>query len=185
MTDDSLYRIEWAQNPLASCVVLTDKGRIRLQLGIAIDYLYEARASISLALRDKKFHWIEHFEYRGPEDVEMILQREAGRCEKDLLDIHCGDCTCVPAPCSKCHAEGMLGVDTIKGLGKHPGHKVQSIFWKGATLGQVIQKLDTEPITPTWGIPKDWAPHMERWEQERHDAVQWLRAYQQEHFSHD
>ena len=27
---------------------------------------------------------------------------------------HVGDCTCVPCSCSKCHAEYLIGIDTIK-----------------------------------------------------------------------
>lgn len=61
----------------------------------------------------------------------------------DLLSSHGGDCTCFPASCSKCHAENMLGVDTISGLGKHSGNYVFAMFRgeEPKTCAQVIATM--------------------------------------------
>lgn len=61
----------------------------------------------------------------------------------DLLSSHGGDCTCFPASCSKCHAESMLGIDTIPGLGKHSGNYIFAMFRgpEAKTCTQVIAEM--------------------------------------------
>src|SRR6185369_3125953 len=46
----------------------------------------------------------------------------------ELAGEHSGDCVCFPCSCVKCHAESLLGVDTIPGLGKHSAYKVGAAF---------------------------------------------------------
>jgi hypothetical protein len=77
---------------------------------------------------------------------------------------HSGDCTCFPCSCGKCHAEGMLGLDTTKGLSKYMASKIERAFsykdgdvWKQRTLEEVLErmrgydpKITDEGVDPGW-----------------------------------
>lgn len=105
---------------------------------------------------------------------------------KSLLDIHLGDCTCVPCSCDKCHAESLLGIDTIKGLGKHEGSKVSGAFdmkpggVDGRTLDEAIERLEQYKPAADW---EGWEAHAERWEREAKNALAWLKEYKDQHFN--
>ncbi len=113
---------------------------------------------------------------------------------------HCGDCTCVPCSCSKCHAENLLGIDTRKGLGKHEAYKIQGAFRKDKegmyydrnnqrTISEAIEILKNHDTNPT--KPKDWPDmvgfesHIPRWNKEAVNAIEWLENYRDEHFKVD
>lgn len=42
---------------------------------------------------------------------------------------HCGDCTCVPCSCTRCHMERLLGIDTLP-VGKHVAYRLRDL-WLG------------------------------------------------------
>lgn len=42
---------------------------------------------------------------------------------------HVGDCTCVPASCSRCHAESALGLNTFP-FSKHVGHALSEMAFQ-------------------------------------------------------
>ncbi len=99
---------------------------------------------------------------------------------------HMGDCTCVPCSCMRCHAEEMLGINTIKGLGKHQASKVLGAFGKDGnrTIDEAIASLDVTPEynkSPTWPDSLDYNIHIPRWESERKSAAALLRTYKEEH----
>ncbi len=107
-----------------------------------------------------------------------------------LMDSHCGDCTCVPSSCDKCHAEELLGIHTMKGLGKHQAVKIHSAFgeymkpWKRKrNIHEVIEyleKYDVAKDPPDW---KGWEREVDRWNKEAKDACKWLKNYRNEHFN--
>lgn len=176
MNQAELFSVEWAENPLTSKIHLTDVGRLRVKVGIAIDWVYGAKASIQLARDHNDLTWLRHVDPET-DDVDAAMEANLARCEADLRDVHCGDCTCVPASCMRCHAESLLGFSTTEGLGKHEGHCIQSAFSEGRTTIDEALSYLASPVRPTWGTPEDWAPHMERWALERANALEWLSAY--------
>lgn len=109
---------------------------------------------------------------------------------------HLGDCTCFAMSCSKCHAESLFGIDTIKGLGKHQAHKVQGAFSNGkdgdvwlpeASLDEAISRLENYNPTkgPAWArfSQGDFDAHVPRWKAEAASAAAWLKNYRSEHFA--
>jgi len=113
----------------------------------------------------------------------------------ELKSPHIGDCTCFAMSCSKCHVEDMLGINTIKGLGKHPGHKVQGAFSNGrngdvwlpeASLDEAIERLagyDPKPTSSSgWDKVGGFEAHIPRWKEEAAQAHAWLVSYRDQHF---
>lgn len=99
---------------------------------------------------------------------------------------HMGDCICVPCSCMRCQVEEMLGINTLKGLGKHPASKVQGAYGKDGskTIDEAIAILatDREYRKPdTWPDSVGYEKYIPRWENERLSAVVWLKAYKEEH----
>lgn len=179
-----LYTIEWKPNPLLSVVRLTEVGRIRLQLARATELLTDARVSMILGKREQdcekwwSYCTLSRIPGEEMEDTYAWLDRETAKMEEWLVSEHCGDCICEPASCGKCHAESLLGIDTIAGLGTHEANKIGTHEF--SSVAAVIEHLQ-RPIKPTWGTPDDWAPYMSRWEQERANAIAWMTAYGKEH----
>ena len=128
-------------------------------------------AEMEELLFDAHFHmqddrWQDLEKARRAVDPDYYMDEDDGKSTKldqrvqtlheyyvaDLLSSHGGDCTCFPASCSKCHAESMLGIDTIPGMGKHIGNYVFSIFGKPevTTCTQAIEVLQgTENLSDT------------------------------------
>jgi hypothetical protein len=182
-----VYRIQWAENPLASKVFLTERGRYYLRYKIALDGILDAAVLINM---DKTMDppknavkWVDGFDYTSEDgQAERRVEELAAQCEHWLsTEVHCGDCTCVPCGCIKCYAEGFLGISTIEGLGKHQGHYVEKAFSGIYSLSNAIQYLLTKPIQATWGKPEDWQQYVPRWTEERNAAVAWLQQYGKEH----
>lgn len=81
--------------------------------------------------------------------VEQLLQHYL----EELKGEHVGDCTSVPMSCSKCHAEDVIGINTLHPYpGKRVMHYIQSAFsrWNPetkqhdrpeVTLDEAIKKL--------------------------------------------
>ena len=121
--------------------------------------------------------------------VEDLLQHYL----EELRGTHVGDCTCFAMSCSKCHAESMLGIDTIKGLRKHPGHKIQVAFsykegdvWKQRSLSEALEILknyDPKPTGGGWEKVGGFEAHVPRWKAEAKEAYEWLLNYQSLHFT--
>ena len=171
------YEVEWAENPLATIIRLTDEGRLRLKLGIAIDGIHEARVLFKLIREQNDIKWADKFD--PPEDVEAWIDEWAKSCEQGLHEQHCGDCTHVPMTCVKCLAENRLGFCTISGLGGAEGSAIQAAFSGGdcMTIDEAIAYLNG-PISASW---EGWEAHLPRWRAEHDSAARWLQTYKELH----
>ena len=136
-------KINWHPNPFYTKVEIDDRDRERVLLYLQNEEYVEILCGLDNALNGK---------YRGPAltDLEEI-KKEVGKwgdiCNMTInseevttflsyIDtVHLGDCTCVPCSCIRCQVEEALGVDTIKGLGKHSARKIEGAFGRDEVSG--------------------------------------------------
>ena len=183
-------KITYTPNPLRTTIELDEFEKKEFWYKIKIEQLM-------WKIWGAKFHTDPTYQFynleRAREELEFdedeLNKRVDELCQyylKNLLDIHCGDCTCVPASCDKCHAESLLEIDTIKGLGKHEGSKISAAFdmkpggVDGRSLDEAIEVLANYKPRAEW---EGWEAHAERWAREATNALEWLKAYKERHFS--
>lgn len=101
---------------------------------------------------------------------------------EELQSSHVGDCICVPCSCSKCHAEELVGIDTIPGLRKHVAYKINGAFGKEneRTLDEAIAYLEAYEPKADW---EGWEQYIPQWKEEAKEGAEWLKAYKARHFS--
>ncbi len=200
-------RIVWAENPLNTRVELDGPDLKLLKEKLKSERLEDCLVSasfdlssdalsrnkdktaeerIAMAVQTLDADYLLDEAKRGGKTFSERLDESVVSYVQDLLDPHCGDCTCVAYSCSKCHAEGLLGVDTTKGLGKHPATKINAAFKEGGDIEGAIRWLSTYQPThdpkSNWAH-EEWAVHVPRWVEEGKRAHAWLVAYKAEHFS--
>ena len=202
-------RIVWNQNPLATVVELDDFDKKLLWHRMKIAQLEEMIGEAHFDLDPEHQEWCrtalkercpvdfvadarKNLDYpyicgdekRRDKSFDEYIEERAGEYADELALVHVGDCTCIACSCLKCHAERLIGVDTIPGLGKHEASYIGGNFTSKdgvpRTLDEVIAHLaDYEPKdVPEWGLP-----HVDRWREEAKRAHAWLVAYQREHFA--
>lgn len=203
--------IIWADNPLRTVVKLDEREKKELWYKLKVEELQEMIHSAYFALthvewsnKNIKPTTMEDAvkeavsdldpEYWCSDDKSKLDQRideMHAYYVADLQGWHIGDCTCVACSCTKCHAEGLLGIDTIKGLGKHSAHKVDGAFRVGedrklnCTIDEALEKLrhpKYEPPTDperlkAWGGVGGYEKHIPRWKEENAHAITWLETY--------
>lgn len=169
-------KIIYHENPLTSKVELNhnDKKKLFSQIkqqeykNLLITKQYKNKLQISNTTINKNAHHT------------MLLYIDA------LLNNHQGDCTCVSFSCTKCAAEYVLDINTIKGLTKQCANKIHTAFnqHKDTSIEQAIQYLSTFSIdaekfnTKAWKDIGGHEQYVPRWKQEQEDAHQWLINYQ-------
>lgn len=179
-------KINYHLNPCNTTIELTDHEKALLKLNIKLremeELLFEAHFALKHAKNAPEMKRVEEAvdpDYYMSEDdgpskldqrVESLYQLALEELEHGA---HVGDCTCVACSCSKCWAEGMIGIDTIKGVGKHSLYKIDGAARNAKTPEEVMAKLGKE-ITST----EDWHKgHLERWNTERLSALGWYEHY--------
>lgn len=103
----------------------------------------------------------------------------------NLKGSHAGDCTCCPCSCEKCHAEVLLGIDTIKGLPKHAANAIESESKKFNSIDEVINSLDNYVPDRTeggWDKETDerWNHFVPRFIEHSKLACEWLKHYKED-----
>lgn len=197
------------QNPLRTRVILTDQEKEIFRLKYKIEYLEDIIYGVRYRLKkdpndvlncpnphmNGKTYWElakeEIPDGFGSNELHEHIMEYANYYLNDLENgYHCGDCTCLPASCSKCHAEYLLGIDTIKGLGQHEASKINSYFtphhnFDERTITEVLDCLKHyEPVrSGDWeNYPQEYFDsYVPRWKQEAKNAYEWLLNYKNEH----
>ena len=191
-------KIVYAQNPLATVVELDDHDRQVMLLREEIVQLKYAVVGAKYHLKDyrPKFPFSLFSKRKGPnlkkamQAVSVLDNKEkwnernksfVADYENELKGSHAGDCCCVACSCEKCHAESLLGIDTIPGLKKHEAALIGHTFYNNeGMLTTALQVIDHLKALPPVTATEDWhAPHIERWAQERVNAITWLEMYRE------
>lgn len=181
-------RIEYHQNPLRTKVFLDEKDKEIFRLKIEQEVLFEALYSVHYHLSKTETPDVERAKSEASlvdtgysKYVDELLEAYT----QDLLHNHIGDCTCVPCSCSKCHAEYILGIDTIESLGKHLAYKIDSAFscedGSFRTIDEAIEQLNIplseEPNEHYKNHPEMYKQYLPKWQKERIAARDWLINY--------
>jgi hypothetical protein len=165
-------KITYTPNPLTSVVELEEHEvelmRLRIKVNEMEDMLFQAHFNLvnrqqdmgslkaltpaeAIAEAVKELdpdYWCQDGESRLDRRVDELTQHYV----EALKDSHAGDCNAFPASCSKCHAEELLGINT---LGTYPGKQVlHSLYhtfnyregdvWKDRPVSEVLSMLSPD-----------------------------------------
>ena len=196
-------KITYDENPLNTIVELDEHDTEVLWLKIKIDQMMWRLHSAHFYLTEReKYNNFDLDKARQECDLDYFYNEEGGNENSKinqrvdeimeylvdaLKNAHCGDCTCVPMSCDKCHAEELLGINTTKGLGKHEGSMIFGAFGEGPknnwtkqrSVHEVIVYLENYEPKADW---EGWEAHADRWKAEAAEAAIWLKKYRDEHF---
>lgn len=192
-------KIIYNKNPLKTVVELDEHEQKEFWYKIKIEEMEELLFEAHFYSEDKYLDMERVKEAVDPK-YYMTEKNEKSELEKrcdellehylmELRGWHVGDCTCVACSCSKCHAESLLGIDTIKGLGKHSAYKIDAAFGKNneKTIDEAIDSLAN--YKPIIADPKVWEKvggyerYVPRWTAEAKAAYDWLVEYKNTHFN--
>jgi hypothetical protein len=188
-------KIIYQDNPLDTVVELSESDRKEFWLKIKISEMENILESAWLE-SNKTYYDIEKI--RKDLDIDYWSSDDNTKTKLDervdeLFDIyiaelngsHVGDCTCVPCSCTKCHAEDVLGINTIQGLKKHVASVIESAFNEYKTIDDAIYSLENyvpDRSKGGWDSASD-----EQWECARPsfykhaaEAAMWLKNYKVE-----
>lgn len=194
-------KIIWNQNPLRTVVELDEHEKEVLWYKVKIqemeellytahfhltpDYGYFNAAKVQQACDPSYFISDEY-----NKDKPSLINQTVDERHKTYLDAlqgsHDGDCICHACSCIKCHAEQLLGVDTILGLRKHQAAAIHQACggWKEQIpIEQAIKTLeeyDAHKRIPQWKGEQKW---YDKWNLDHKQAAEWLKMYKNTHFS--
>jgi len=192
--------IEYNKNPLYSAVVLNDTDKELFKLKIRVYVMENMLLDGGIYLEDTK-----HFDLKMARRYLSVTYNEDGETtsidtrtdemykilSNELSYMHCGDCTCVAMSCDKCFAEEILGIDTLKGLGKHSAYKIDAAFGSKneKDIDEALEHLKNYDPTPKdpekWDRVGGYEQYMERWKAEGKVAYDWLANYAKTNFGVD
>jgi hypothetical protein len=156
-------KITYTPNPLNTIVELDEHEKREMWHTIRFNEMLDMLFTVHYELTCKEGPDMERIKKEVDPAYYLEEKERTGldkRCDQLLehfienlqLYSHAGDCTAFPASCSKCHAEAMLGIDTIPGMSKSIGHQVYHRFnykdgetWKERTLDEVLDLLAANP----------------------------------------
>jgi len=191
-------KIIWKENPLHTVVELDELDKKELWYRIKIEELTTTILSAEFDLKDnriddakKELDQKYFFPVEGKSELDQLIDQLHEAFVGDLQSSHAGDCVCFPCTCIKCCAERLLGINTIKGLGKHEANKIDGAFGENRSISEAIEYLrtnqseknaDIDPSSWKHTNPELWAASQPRWNKERERALAWLIKYKEEHF---
>jgi hypothetical protein len=187
-------KIIYQDNPLSTIIELTESEKRELWLKIKISELEYLLESAWFEATNKKpdIEAIKNdldIDYWCSDDEKSKLDNRVDEMFDwyldDLKGIHCGDCTCVPSSCSKCHVEQLLGIDTIEGLPKHSASSIEYAFREFKTIDEAIESLENyvpDKSKGGWNTESDerWNHFVPIFIKHANEAAAWLKHYKSE-----
>jgi hypothetical protein len=192
-------KITYKDNPLESTIELDESEQRELWLKIKIqelEYLLECAYfesnkedfDISCIRKEVDMDYWESTAVGQKSKIDLRVDEIFNYHLDDLTSSHAGDCTCYPCSCCKCHAERLLGIDTIKGLSKHKASYILSAFKEFNTIDGVINSLENYiPDRAKYGwsrvSDKQWDTHALAAVECAKHAGEWLKQYKQNYLN--
>lgn len=180
-------KITYTPNPLATVVELepheAELLKLKLRLERYEDMMFMAHHELTSRLDTEQavalaIKQIDPNKWGGdmPNRFEQHLN-EVFQCYiNDLADQHAGDCTAFAASCTKCHAEDLLGINT---LGKYPGkHALHAVAGAFSNYNPDTKKFDRPEPTLDEAIAK----LSQRTDDGAKTAVEYLTQHRNTHF---
>lgn len=170
--------IIYRPNPLHTEIILDQHERDILWHKIKIEQLeeilYSAHYAVSKNDNERALNELDPSQWcvDGKSSLDKRVDEIHRYYIRDLRSAHAGDCTAFPATCTKCMAEGMLGISTISGMYKSMGYKVHTTFAENPamTTRDAIDIL--KRTTPSTG-----SPYSDTWNKTLADTIKWLEKY--------
>jgi hypothetical protein len=145
--------------------------------------LAESRLNLKEARREADSSYYLDEDVNGNTPLDDRVDELVAWYIEALASSHVGDCTCVACSCEKCHAEELMGINTIPGLGKHEAHYIDIMFQEHNTIHEVLGALKNYEPPPSSGAKWELTT-INRWKGEATGAYEWLYKYIHEHFSY-
>ena len=188
-------KITYNKNPLYTTIELNQVEKQQFWYKIKMEEMEEMLFNAHFHLKEGKYFDLDKArktldpKYYCTDEKSPIDKRADEMLEyylEELKSKHAGDCTCIPCSCCKCHAEDLLGINTMKGLGKHSAYKIDAAFGPNneKTIDEAIEELTN--YEPTKGECWDKYPqeefdkHIPRWKEQDKAALTWLINYKKE-----
>lgn len=138
----------------------------------------DARKHLEMVLKP----WFEEQD-KGTDPIEMWkIVTGAEYILDDLAEEHGGDCTCAPASCTRCHAEDLIGINTLP-VSKSIGHRMWRMYAESEYATdqdkQILAEQDRRAAEYDAKYPSKLSPEAQAeykakyepvWEQQRKDA---------------
>lgn len=182
-------KILYQQNPLDTIIELDDTDAEILRFKLIIEDLKD-RIYIAHEMIDGEnpdiMNALKELDSNNFEDetLQDIAKRKISWMIDELKKSHNGDCICVPMSCAKCYAESLLGIHTLKGLGKHQARHINNQFQKNNNIDEVINSLENyqHPVKEIFFLddPSVFEKLCIRWTKEAKEAAEWLKVYKHE-----
>lgn len=131
-------KIIYTQNPLACEFHLDEHEQKLFRAKVQLEDYSDSLSEVTFILEQDpidiaRLKSICTWEGLFGEERDEELDRRAKIFEQEFLSEHCGDCTCVPASCSKCYALELIDgfkLDPTWKIGKHTGYILSHLFRK-------------------------------------------------------
>lgn len=186
-------KINWNPNPFLTSVELDENDKEHLLVAIQADDYVSLLCKIDEKLKSNEYSNMKEVQKDISKWMDICnMTQESDEFKRHLLyldETHGGDCTCFAATCFRCLVEEVLGIDTKEKCGKHEFHNVMNAFYskpneQPRTLDEAISLLEKEHeyVKPdNWPDKISYEYHIPRWEQERKNALLWLKKYKENH----
>lgn len=163
------------QNPLKSHFELNDDQKAAFKFAVRAEELLECVFSAEYHLEKGDLErGLKEVKYATDDDFESRMDARAEDRLSWLKEPHAGDCTCFPCSCIRCHAEGILGLDSTPGLDKYMGHEIFRAFQKYESINEVLTFLEK--------LHEGTHEHVDRWNATRQRTLEWLKEYKNKYF---
>lgn len=185
-------KINYEHNPLNTTIELDEHEKRDFFNKIKINELENLLSDAYFSLKDnniekaKKVLKIDYFISDDKSDLDKRCEVILDHYLNALNSSHSGDCTCQSYSCDKCHAESLLDINTIDGLGKHEAYQINNAFKDKNNIDEAIITLENyQPLkTGVWEkyySDEQFSNYANRWKKEAKIAHDWLVKYKREH----